>query len=144
MLVVYEHVLTFYAKGDHGRWLGLAFWTNPNEQKKGHSVCVLSQLPSLPKLPTSLPYPGSPSMHDKDLCRADNIGATSDTSSPLDQPPPFPTLPPEIHHMIIAHLDQGTLASCIRVCKTSKSFSTPFFWRVVDTSSTEKLVRFLR
>ncbi|KFH69461.1 hypothetical protein MVEG_04273 [Podila verticillata NRRL 6337] len=83
-------------------------------------------------------------MRNKDLNRANNIGATTDPSTPPDQSPPLPTLPPEIHHMIIAHLDQGTLASCTRVSKTFRHFSTPFFWRVVDISSTENLIRFLR
>lgn len=46
--------------------------------------------------------------------------------------------------MIIPYLDQGTLASCARVSKAFRNFSTPFFWRVVDISSTENLARFLR
>lgn len=113
--------------------------------KMGHWVCILSHLFSLPKLPTSLLHPVSPSMRNKDLNRTNNIGATIDPSTPLDQPPPpLPTLPPEIHHMIIARLDQGTLASCARVSKAFRNFSTPFFWKVVDVSSTEKLIRFLR
>ncbi|KAG0026464.1 hypothetical protein BGZ81_006330 [Podila clonocystis] len=66
-----------------------------------------------------------------------------DTTPATPPPPPLARLPTEILDLIFSHLDQPTLAACVRVNRIWNELCIPRLWFALRINNAERLERFL-